>query len=123
MRHAGIESASLSLIWQWLMLGTNVVAGAGIGSPFGPASLSSPKGRGGFDSSDRLAGAHEQFTMVHSNIVAKRAVALAKLLKAGKEVVPKEEWYSWREAVRAFMTGYMPWQKRQAGESKAKQDK
>lgn len=99
MRHCGVETCMISLQWS-MELFNFVLASGGLGSPYGVGGLSSKTGAGGFDLSDKLTAAHEDFAVRSATVLGKRAVCLAKMIKAGKQALPKEEWYSWWPAYK-----------------------
>ena len=107
MRHAGVETSLISLLHGMLLFNL-VIAGGGIASPYGVGGLSSKTGAGGFDLSDKHVAAHDPFAIKCANVLAKRAVHLAKIIKAGKDQVPKDEYDSWWIAHKAQYDENLP---------------
>lgn len=82
-RNCGIETALLSIVTALLMLdiipvGTHMV-------PFGASGVSSIHGTGEFDAKDKLLVLQDECGLKSSEILAKRAVELASVMKAGRE--------------------------------------
>jgi multimeric flavodoxin WrbA len=83
MRLGGIESALLSLLSGFLVLEMIPVSSAGSGSTFGGGALSSYHGEGACDKEDKAPVLKDAFGLNSCIKTAKRAVEVARLLKAG----------------------------------------
>jgi len=81
-RNAGVEAALQSLVTAFLLLDI-IPVGAHM-SPYGAAAVSSIHGAGEFNPEDRLQVLKDQWGLSTVEMVAKRAVKLAKIMQAGK---------------------------------------
>lgn len=88
-RNAGLETALLSVISSLLMWGMVVVVPGEGSCEFGTAALSSEHGTGKFDKTDKLGVLKDEIGVRSAQAQARRAVEMARTLKAGREALAK----------------------------------
>jgi multimeric flavodoxin WrbA len=89
MRHGGIESALFSMICGFLVLEMIPVSSPGSGSSLGGGALSSYHGEGVCDRDDKRSVLKDAFGLNSCIKTARRALEVARLLKAGAEYSKK----------------------------------
>jgi multimeric flavodoxin WrbA len=99
MRHAGVETSLISVVESFILLNM-VVASGGLLSTYGVGAVSSTGGAGGSDMSERHPVLHDEVAVRSSRFMAKRSVCLAKMIKAGKQALPEEEWSTWLKVLK-----------------------
>ncbi|HIH36386.1 MAG TPA: flavodoxin family protein [Methanocellales archaeon] len=109
MRHAGVETALLSIIQSFIMFNL-VVASGGPLSVYGVGAVSSKGGAGGCDMTDRHPAIHDDVAIRSAEFIAKRAVCLAKIIKAGKQALPMDEWSTWLKVLDREMDNNLAFQ-------------
>lgn len=84
-RNTGTETGLLSLLGAFMASGMTVVApGLGLASPMGAIGVSSDRGEGGFDPKDRLGVLKDEYGLASARQLAKEAVEMARIIKAGR---------------------------------------
>lgn len=90
-RNAGTETGLLSLLGAFMASGMVPVApGLGLGSPLGAVGVSSEQGVGKFDPKDRLGVLKDEYGVAGARQLAKEAVAMARIVKAGRRSLQGE---------------------------------
>lgn len=82
-RNAGIETALMNIAEAFLIL--DIIPCGSHMSPFGVAAVSSIHGTGEFDPQDRLQVLKDEWGLHTTRTVVKRAIKLARIMRAGKE--------------------------------------
>ncbi|MCX8126956.1 MAG: flavodoxin family protein [Dehalococcoidia bacterium] len=82
-RNRGVEPALVSIVGAFLGLQMLPVAPPKLGSPFGAAGTSSRHGTGEFEATDRVGVLKDHHGLEGARTMAKRAVAVARLIRSG----------------------------------------
>ena len=87
MRHAGIETSLLSIDYFFFAFEMIIASVHHQGVQFGAGGTSSFGGTGKFDPKDKLGILHDEFGLNGVKALARRAVELATIMKAGKKAL------------------------------------
>ena len=88
LRNTGIETTLLSIHSAFLAYGMIPIGPPhGLGSPYGAVGLSSEGGTGKFNPEEKLGVLKDEYGLAGARRLAKRIAQVAKLLKAGEEIL------------------------------------